>query len=267
MKKAICLLLASVLLCISIAGCSASGAGESGTLSTPSSQSTPTSQSSASLQSSSQTSSSAPSSSTSSQQEEQWVSPTGSFPYTSKALYEYYEENPELKEYYYKYIVPYGYLNGVSSWEDASDIPISAIWVWTWQELTQEEKNALPKHPVSLGNMLPVSLVEEKMQPYFDLDMQALIDKNQMGYLSEYNVFYIPTGSVPFCNWVDAIVDAKQEGDILTLTIRHVPEYNFPEGDWVWTDDPSYSQERDYEMCIRLLDDGMFRYLCYLKIA
>lgn len=109
-------------------------------VSTPSSSQEPltssTGQSSALAESSSQESPSASTNATVSQQEEEpWVSPTGVRPYTSLKLYEYYEEHPEFKEYYYKYLVPY-YPLQLSTWNTAQELAQCMLDEWLENTLT-----------------------------------------------------------------------------------------------------------------------------------
>ena len=50
------------------------------------------------------------------QVEDGWNSPTGLIPYTSEALYTYYEEHPAFADYYYDDLVPINFMLG-DVWE------------------------------------------------------------------------------------------------------------------------------------------------------
>ena len=93
---------------------------------------------------------------------ERWISPTGDYPYTSQAAWEYYEEHPQLQEYYHQYLVPLGYLNGISSWENFDEIPLSLLWTWVWCQLSEEERENVPSLNPLTETLIPFGLIQEK---------------------------------------------------------------------------------------------------------
>ena len=265
MKKGICMILAATLLCISIAGCSAPGQGESITSSgVNNSQSVsgmePSSQSSVSLQSSVPASSSASTNATASQQEEeQWVSPTGMDVYTSKALYEYYEANPELKEYYYTYMVPLGIMID-EVWKKTEEIDITSLVMWVvFSYMPVEERNQTVfqgpyRDYTGEFPFISEDLIEPVIAQYFGIDASILrasdmYEERNAGYFTgflggfgEHTVFVLQ--------------DAEENEEEIVLTYQQWAEENFPEMRFHYEGDGKI-----YQLHIRLNKDGTFQYL------
>ena len=267
MKQGLCIILVATLLCVCIAGCSAPGQGESITSSgqeSPSglaSQGEFSSPSSALAESSSQESPSTPTSSTTvSQQEEEWVSPTGMHVYTSKALYDYYEANPELKEYYYTYMVPLGPMLG-NSWKGASDFPTYTFVLNLFIHMPQEERNKYCHEYDLYDNDTQVSaleqeIVEETAQKYFGIDGKLL--RNTKYYFPAYQAYvigWLGLGEVA----VHVITDATIQENILTLSIDRIYSYYFDHG--IYPKQWPNEEEFPYQLRIRLLEDGGFQYI------
>ncbi len=259
MKRGLCIILVAALLCISIAGCSAPGAGQSSlsglaNVGAPSSgQVTPTSStspSSALEESSSQEISSASTNATASQQEEEpWVSPTGVRPYTSPKLYEYYEEHPEFKEYYYKYLVPY-YPLQLSTWNTAQELAQCMLDEWIGKYIDRDDPNICSSEPLDRGYYLKQEKFEEVVEQYFDVDASLLrIEDDTLKYNKEREAYRFYFAAMIGEERAYVITDAKKEEDILTIVYLQCYDY---------TNTQEYLTKS--ELKIRLLPDNTFRY-------
>lgn len=245
MKKSICILVA-MLFCIGMVSCSTPGQEKSSLASEPVSQSEPESQSSA------------PSSLAASQpQEEKWVSPTGWDPYTSKALYEYYEANPELKEYYYTYMVPMGIMIS-DTWSTPEEIDLYSLVMWIYDHMTAEEKETyLYKAPYGLDQSLVPFMkkeyVEEKAMACFGVSAEHLRTIDM--YVEENGGYYI--GWYGFGeHFVFVLQQAQQQDNEIILVYQQLAEENFPEMRFRYEGDGKI-----YQLHIRLNEDGTFQYL------
>lgn len=269
MKKSIGVFLAVTLFCLSVAGCSAPSPGQSslsgpdsqstsGSVSAPSSASS-ASQSSASLQSSKPANSTASQSSQPSEQEEEWVSPTGMEPYTSKALYEYYEGKPELKEYYYDYLVPAPLVGSI--WSDENDFPTYSFVIWLYQNMSEEERSQHVKQADLYNNgtaypVMDADFVEKSVSALFDLDGEKLRKVPDAQYSTEYQAYEVGWLGIGE-RMVNVITDAIKTSEEITLTVYRVYSQNFEQG--------NYTQQLDeYENCFQMhiypQKDGSVKY-------
>ena len=208
-------------------------------------------------------SSSAQTSSTASQQEEeQWVSPTGSFPYTSKALYEYYEENPEFKEYYYKYLIPLNYMLG-NVWGNGQIAPTYDVVMWLVNSFTDEEKEQYI-HAVDINQngveypLVDQEIVEQKALETFSLTSEEL--RKDSFYYEQYNG-YLTMGVGFGVPNVYVVTNAEENEGKLVLTYRQVSSLNFPK-----ITQPKAAPEQIFCLTIEFQTDGSYQYTACEKV-
>lgn len=262
MKKSIGVFLAVTLFCLSIAGCSAPGQGESSTPSAPSSQSKPASQSSALAGSSSQESSSASSGSTTSSSvssESSYLDwNRGYYPCVTKELSQYYEDHPEFKTYFKTYLEPLSFLEGMQ-WQSQNGFTekqLNQIANWSIHMLPDDVTQALPE--IGLHADYPGDEVEKIAQQYFGVSPEML--QTAGNYQPETHTYY--SFGIGFgIRFVMVITDARTHEDELILTFSYLLEHNFP----VYTESWDIDEEGVYEMHIRLREDGTFQWLSCVK--
>ncbi len=267
MKQGLCIILAATLLCISIAGCSAPGQGES---STPGginsgqsvSEMEPSSQSSTLAESSflPSTISSGPSSTSSSNLDELYPDwhINGRYPSVTEELAQYYEEHPDFKTYFKMYLEPLSFLEGMQ-WQSQNGFTenqLNRIANWSIHMLPDEVIETLPE--VGLHADYPGDEVEKIAQQYFGVSPEML--QTAGNYQPETHTYYsFGIGFGP--PYVMVITDARTQEDELILTFSHLLEHNFP----VYTESWDIDEEGVYEMHIRLYEDGTFQWLSCVK--
>jgi len=260
MKQGFCLLLAVALACISVAGCSTPGQGQSSWPSGLQSQSSaPNAPSAPPLQASSQGALSASSSlpESPSNPYPDWHI-NGRFPTVSEELAQYYEERPLFKQYFKAYLAPLDFLEAMQ-WPDNTrftEKQLSQIANWAINKIPDEVIQTLPE--VGALASYPGDWVEKIAQQYFGIAPQTL--RTAGTYQPEthtYQSFAIGFGAA----YMMVITDAYTNNDELVLTFSYFLEHNFPTYTKRWQE----SAEGVYEMHIRLNPDETFQWLWCTK--
>ena len=194
---------------------------------------------------------------------------------TDGEVAKYYEEHPEWKTYFYEMVAPLGPLTA-TDWSEGGDVYASRLFVF-WENRQSAEKIAgYPEYPVHDDVLLDVYMVpaeefERDIETYFDMDATRLRqytggDEPRMGiYSEEYHTYHHGYPSLFYLMHCAIINEVRQEGSDLYIFYRYMMTDDFPER----RDPPPIPDEPEtrWELHIRLLEDGSFRYVSQKQIA
>ena len=200
-------------------------------------------------------------------QPEDWKDLT-TIPRTTWDVYQYYEQNPQFKEYYYKILVPLGALLG-RSWTGAEDIPQTLLFGF-WLEVTEDEKvKEYPRYPLVhevLGDspLVPAEEFEKQIEQYFDLDASLLRERNNENdipgreriYSEEYHAYHHGYEAPNLQAMGVYILDMEKIKDECILIYRYVSIGNIID----------QSVDELWELHLQALSNGTFRYRSQAKV-
>lgn len=187
-----------------------------------------------------------------------WNSPTGSIPDTTEELYHYYEEHPELADYYYDCLVPLNFMLG-DTWGNGQKAPTESVELWAYFELNAEEKEASIRR-VDLnqnGNqylILDREILEQKALETFGFSAEALRDSEC--YYEEHRG-YLHMGPCLGQQPVYVIDSAEESGKTITIVYRRAESLSVPEG----VEAPAF------RLVIERHEDGSLRYTSSEKLT